>query len=215
MESLRVTEIFHSIQGEGTRAGSPCVFVRLTGCPMRCVWCDTAYAFEGGAEIPIAEILERIRSFGSRLVEVTGGEPLAQKGTPSLLTRLANEGYTVLVETGGGVPVEGLDPRAILIYDVKCPDSGEAERNLWENLPLLKPQVDEVKFVLASRRDYEWALRFVTERLLAERHTILFAPAWGLLDPAVLAGWMLTDHAPVRLQLQIHKILWGPHTRGV
>jgi 7-carboxy-7-deazaguanine synthase len=215
MGSLRVTEIFHSIQGEGTRAGTPCAFVRLTGCPMRCVWCDTAYAFEGGESLTIPAILERIAPFGCSLVEVTGGEPLAQKDTPALLSRLADAGYTVLVETGGGVPVEGLDPRAILIYDVKCPDSGELEHNLWDNLPRLKPHVDEVKFVLASRRDYEWALEFVTQRGLAARHTVLFAPAWGLQDPAALAGWMLADRAPARLQLQIHKILWGADARGV
>jgi 7-carboxy-7-deazaguanine synthase len=215
MTNLRVTEIFHSLQGEGTRAGVPCLFIRLTGCPMRCVWCDTAYAFEGGEKLTIEAILESIRGIDCRLVEVTGGEPLAQGGTPELLARLCDEGYTVLVETGGGVPIAGLDPRVTLIYDIKCPDSGECESNLWENLPLLKPEVDEVKFVIASRRDYEWALETVRARSLERRHAILFSPAWGLVEPGDLARWILTDRAPARLQLQIHKILWGSETRGV
>jgi 7-carboxy-7-deazaguanine synthase len=215
MLKLRVTEIFHSIQGEGTRAGMPCVFIRLTGCPMRCVWCDTAYAFEGGEALSIDEVLDRIRPIGCRLVEVTGGEPLAQKETPRLLARLADEGYTILVETGGGVPIAGCDPRAIMIYDIKCPDSGEVDANLWANLEHLKPRIDEVKFVLASRRDYQWAVDVVRERSLADRHAILFSPAHGLLDARELARWMLEDRAPARLQLQIHKILWGPEARGV
>ena len=212
---MRVTEIFHSLQGESTRAGLPCTFVRLTGCPMRCVWCDTAYAFEGGEERTVEEILEDVRSRGIPLVEVTGGEPLAQKETPRLLERLADEGYRVLLETGGGLPIAGLDPRVILIYDVKCPDSGERERNRWENLAHLKPGIDEVKFVLASRRDYLWARDLLAERGLAAGHAILFSPVHGMLDPALLAGWILADRLPVRLQLQLHKLLWGAETRGV
>lgn len=214
--SLRVTEIFHSIQGESTRAGQPCLFVRLTGCPMRCVWCDTAYAFEGGRTMSIQEILDDLRRFPPcPLVEVTGGEPLAQKGATLLIARLADEGYTVLVETGGGVPIDGIDARAVLIYDVKCPDSGEAEGNRWENLVHLKAGVDEIKFVLASRNDYAWALDVVQRRALAARHVVLFSPVHGRLDPKELAGWILADAAPVRLQLQIHKLLWGADARGV
>ena len=215
MSTLRVSEIFHSIQGESTRAGLPCVFIRLSGCPMRCVWCDTPYALEGGEERSIEGILEEVRSFGCRLVDVTGGEPLAQEQTHPLLVRLADEGYTVLVETGGGVAIDAVDPRAILIYDIKCPDSGEEEANIYGNLDLLKPGIDEIKLVLASRRDYLWALEVIRSRGLAERHAILFSPVHGLLDSATLARWILDDRAPVRLQLQLHKILWGEDAKGV
>ncbi len=215
MDRLRVTEIFHSIQGESTLSGLACTFVRLTGCPMRCVWCDTSYAFEGGTDRTMEEILTEVRSIGCQLVLVTGGEPLAQAATRPLLVRLAEEGFTVSVETGGGVSIDGIDPRVTLIYDVKCPDSGEVEANRLENLEQLKPEIDEVKFVLASRRDYEWAIEFVDDRSLARRHPILFSAATPLLDPSVLAGWILEDKAPVRLQLQLHKILWGPDARGV
>ena len=215
MSTLRVIEIFHSIQGESTRAGLPCVFVRLAGCPMRCVWCDTSYAFEAGEERTIEAVLEQVRSYHCPLIDVTGGEPLAQEKTGLLLTRLADDGYAVLVETGGGVPIDGLDPRAILIYDIKCPDSGEEASNIYGNLALLKPGIDEIKFVLASRRDYLWALETIRSRGLAERHPILFSPVPDLLDPAALARWILEDRAPVRLQLQLHKILWGAEARGV
>ncbi len=215
MSRLQVTEIFYSIQGESTRAGLPCLFVRLTGCPMRCVWCDTAYAFHGGRSVTIDEIVGELRRHPCSLVEVTGGEPLAQKETFPLLARLADLGYTVLVETGGGVTISGCDPRAILIYDIKCPDSGEEGSNLWDNLPFLKPSIDEIKFVIASRRDYEWAGDVTRRRELAARHAVLFAPVFGKLEPATLADWILKDALPVRLQLQIHKLLWGPDARGV
>jgi 7-carboxy-7-deazaguanine synthase len=215
MPELRVSEIYLSIQGESTRAGLPCLFVRLTGCPMRCVWCDTAHAFEGGTAMSIEAILEQLKPHRCRLVEVTGGEPLAQRASPQLITRLLEEGYEVLVETGGGVSIAGCDRRAILIYDIKCPDSGEVESNLFENLPLLKPHLDEIKFVLASRKDYLWALDFVRRRGLAERHTILFSPVGGMLDPRDLAAWILEDAAPVRLHLQLHKVIWGPEARSV
>lgn len=215
MTDLRVNEIFYSIQGESTYAGLPCVFVRLSGCPMRCVWCDTDYAFEDGEESTIDAVVERVDSYECRLVEVTGGEPLAQENTAHLLRRLADSGYTVLVETGGGVPIDDVDQRVILIYDIKCPDSGESESNILGNLDHLKPGLDEIKFVLASRRDYLWALDVVRDRGLSERHTILFSPVHGVLDDAQLGRWILEDCAPVRLQLQLQKILWGPDARGV
>jgi len=215
MSELFVTEIFHSIQGESTRAGLPCLFVRLTGCPMRCTWCDTSYAFDGGRAMSIESIIDELRAHDCQLVEVTGGEPLAQRQAPRLIASLCDLGYAVLVETGGGVSITGCDPRAILIYDIKCPGSGEEGANIWENLPLLKPGVDEIKFVLASRDDYLWALDVVRRRGLADRHTVLFSPATGLLQPKALASWMIADGAPVRLQLQLHKLLYGPEARGV
>ena len=215
MSTVQVIEIFHSIQGESTRAGLPCVFIRLAGCPMRCTWCDTTYAFHGGETCTIEAVLEKVRTFRCPLVDVTGGEPLAQPQAGHLLTCLADEGYTVLVETGGGVPIRGVDPRVILIYDIKCPDSGEEGSNLYENLDLLKPGLDEIKFVLATRRDYAWALEMVRMRNLAARHPILFSPVLGSLDPAELGRWILEDRAPVRLQLQLHKVLWGADARGV
>jgi 7-carboxy-7-deazaguanine synthase len=215
MQGLRVTEIFYSIQGESTRAGLPCVFVRLTGCPMRCVWCDTAYAFEGGRILTPDAIMDEIRTHACRLVEITGGEPLAQRGVHSLVSRLLDDGYMVLIETGGGVPVAGVDPRAVLVYDIKCPDSGEVDANHWPNLDHLKPGIDEIKLVLASRRDYVWAVDLIRSRGLAERHTVLFSPAHGLLDPKQLSEWILQDALPVRLQLPLHKMIWGSDVRGV
>lgn len=215
MQHLRVTEIFYSIQGESTRAGLPCVFVRLTGCPMRCVWCDTTYAFEGGRQLDPDAIVEEIRSHACRLVEITGGEPLAQPAVHSLIARLLDDGYTVLIETGGGLSIAQVDPRVVLVYDIKCPDSGEMDSNHWPNLDLLKPGIDEVKLVLASRGDYEWAVDLIRTRGLAERHTILFSPAHGLLEPKQLAEWILEDVLPVRLQVPLHKIVWGPEVRGV
>ncbi len=213
--SLRVTEIFYSIQGESTRAGLPCAFIRLTGCPMRCVWCDTEYAFEGGTSMEIDEVLASVGRFPCDLVEVTGGEPLAQKESRSLISRLCDGGRTVLVETGGGVTIEGVDPRAIVILDIKCPDSGESGSNLWGNLHLLKPGVDEVKFVIASRRDFDWAIRVLEERGLAGRHEILFSPAFGTVEPHDLAAWILEGRVPVRMQVQLHKVIWGSEARGV
>ncbi len=211
---LRVTEIFHSIQGESTHAGRPCAFVRLTGCNLRCVWCDTAYAFHGGAPLSIEEILDSIRKFGCRLVEVTGGEPLAQAEAIPLLTRLVEEGYEVLLETGGSLPIEEVPAGVKRIVDVKCPGSGESGRNRWENLDRLRPG-DELKFVIAGREDYEWARARVMERGLAERAPVLFSAVHGRLDPGVLARWILEDRLPVRVQVQMHKILWPGVERGV
>ena len=215
MSTLRITEIFHSIQGESTQAGRPCTFVRLTGCPLRCVWCDTEYAFGGGETLSIEAIIERVRGHGGSLVEVTGGEPLAQKECAALLTRLADEGYEVLLETSGAFPVAGLDPRVRIILDVKCPDSGESSRNLWDNLDHLSDG-DEVKFVIASRRDYEWARDTLRERRIASNgRAVLFSPVWNELAPGELARWMLDDAVPARLQLQLHKILFGAEVTGV
>lgn len=211
--SLRVTEIFYSIQGESTWAGRPCAFVRLTGCPLRCTWCDTAYAFAGGERMTIDEIVSRLRAFGCPLVEVTGGEPLAQAGCRALLQSLADEGFAVLLETSGAWPIDDVDPRVRIIMDVKCPDSGEVARNRLQNLDALKPG-DEIKFVLASRRDYEWARSFVRDRGLESR-TVLFGPVHGLLSAEALAAWVLEDRLVVRIQLQLHKILFGADRTGV
>lgn len=211
---MRVTEIFHSIQGESTWAGRPCVFVRLTGCPLRCRWCDTEYSFYGGETLSIEEILTRVDSYGCHVVEVTGGEPLSQKDAIPLLVALAERGYSVLLETSGALSIAEVDQRVHIILDLKCPDSGEVERNLWENLSHLKPR-DEIKFVLASRRDYEWACETVRTHDLADRHTVLFSPVWDDLSAETLAVWILEDRAPVRLQIQLHKFLFGAERRGV
>ena len=212
--ALRITEIFHSIQGESTAAGLPCVFVRLTGCPLRCRWCDTAYAFEGGTLMTQDEVMAQVASFGCTLVEVTGGEPMAQPGCVPLLRRLADSGYRPMLETSGALSVAEVDSRVRVVMDLKCPDSGEVDRTLWQNLPVLKPD-DEIKFVIASRRDYEWARAVLRDRQLVSRHAILFAPVWGELEPARLAEWILADRLPVRLQIQVHKVLYGAEAQGV
>ncbi len=217
---LRVTEIFHSIQGESTWAGAPCTFVRLTGCPLRCVWCDTEYAFHGGARMTFEEILAAVRAHGTPLVEITGGEPLAHPGAFDLADRLLAEGHTVLVETSGAFDVSALDERVHKIMDLKCPGSGEGHRNLWSNLEHLSER-DEVKFVVADRADYEWARATILERGLDARvragtlRAILISPVWGEADPEELAGWILEDGLPVRFQLQLHKLIWGAERTGV
>ncbi len=219
-DSLRVTEIFHSIQGESTRAGMPCTFVRLTGCPLRCVWCDTAYAFSGGRRMSFDDILSGVRAHGCELVELTGGEPLAQAGAHALVDRLLKEGFTVLVETSGAVDVGPLDPRAHKIMDLKCPGSGETARNLWPNLDRLTDR-DEVKFVVRDRADYEWARTVVAERGLGDRvregklAALLMSPVWDETNPEELARWILEDGLPVRFQTQLHKHIWGAHAKGV
>lgn len=211
---VKVHEIFYSIQGESTFAGRPCVLVRLTGCQMRCVWCDTEHAFYEGSWRTVDEVLGEVARFGCPLVEVTGGEPLLQPGAFTLLARLCDAGYETLLETGGGVDIGGVDPRVRRIVDVKCPGSGEAAGNRWENLALLGPR-DELKFVLAGREDYDFARAVLAAHALAGRCPIHFAPVDGALAPAELAAWILADRLPVRLGLQLHKLLWGPEARGV
>jgi 7-carboxy-7-deazaguanine synthase len=210
---LRVTEIFYSIQGESSWAGLPCVFVRLTGCNLRCRWCDSEYTFSGGEQASLQEVLSRVAAYGCRLVEVTGGEPLAQKGAHELIRALCDAGYEVLIETSGSIDVSDVDRRARLILDVKCPGSGEAEKNHWPNLALLRPG-DEVKFVIADRGDYDFAREVIERHALAGR-PLLFSPVWGELDLRTLAEWMLQDRVPARLQTQLHKHIWGAEARGV
>lgn len=205
---LRVSEIFHSIQGESTRVGLPTVFIRLTGCPLRCTWCDTAYAFTGGEPLAVADIIARVAEFACPTVCVTGGEPLAQKACLNLLTALCDAGYSVSLETSGALDIAGVDARVARIVDLKAPGSGEAAKNRWENLALLTPH-DELKLVLASEADYRWAAQVLRERDLAALCPVLFSPVQGELEPAQLAEWILRDRLPVRFQLQLHKLLWG------
>jgi 7-carboxy-7-deazaguanine synthase len=213
---LRVTEIFRSIQGESTHAGRPCSFVRLTGCPMRCTWCDSEYTFTGGERVSIDDVMLKVRDFGCQLVEVTGGEPLAQREAFDLVRRLCDAGYEVLIETGGYVSTEGLDERACVILDVKCPASGEAERNHWPNLERLRAERDEVKFVVANREDWEFA-RGVMEKYELEKsaRAILISPVWGSTDLKELAEMVASSGLDVRMQLQLHKYIWGPEVHGV
>lgn len=211
---LKINEIFFSIQGESTHAGLPCVFVRLTGCNLRCAWCDTAYAFHEGRRMTVAEVVTQVEGFGCSLVEITGGEPLLQPEVIPLLQELLARGYRVLIETGGSLPIDAIPEGVSRIVDVKCPGSGESHRNQWENLRGLR-QGDELKFVLADRRDYEWASSQIRERGLAGRCPILFSPVHGQLDPAQMSHWVLQDRLPVRVQLQLHKYLWPEVLRGV
>ena len=211
---LTVNEVFLSIQGEGSRAGRPSVFVRLTGCPLRCVWCDTAYAFHEGTRREEEDLLAELRLFPPRLLCLTGGEPLAQPAAFPFVARLLDEGWEVVVETSGHVALGSLDPRAVAIVDVKTPGSGESQRMSWESLDQLRG-ADEVKFVIAGRTDYEWSRDVVLGRRLAERHTVLFSPVHGVLDPGTLGRWILDEGLAVRLQVQLHKYLWPGVTRGV
>lgn len=205
---LKLTEVFHSLQGEADTAGIPTVFVRLTGCPLRCQYCDTAYAFHGGDWWELEAILERVAQFGSRFVCVTGGEPLAQKGCIELLRALADAGYRVSLETSGALPIEAVDPRVIRVVDIKTPGSGESHRNRFDQLALLRPE-EQIKFVVCDRADYDWS-RATLERLkLAARCAVLFSPSHEQLPAARLADWILADRLPVRLQIQLHKYLWG------
>lgn len=219
-EFLRVTEIFHSIQGESTWAGYPCTFIRLTGCPLRCVWCDTEYSFYGGAKMTLDELVAKCDEIGTRLVEITGGEPLIHRNAFVLARLLVDRGYTVLVETSGAIDVAPLDPRVHKIMDLKCPGSGEEARNLWSNLDHLTGR-DEIKFVIKDRADYEWARDVVLNRGLADKkrdgtlREILFSPVWDAVDFQELAQWILDDHLPVRYQIQLHKVIWGANVPGV
>ncbi len=213
---LRVTEIFRSIQGESTHAGRPCSFVRLTGCPMRCVWCDSEYTFTGGERLEIEDVMQQVRAFGCRLVEVTGGEPLAQREAFTLIRRLCDEGYEVLIETGGYVSTEAVDMRAHIILDVKCPASGEAERNHWPNLERLRADKDEVKFVIADRADWDYAREIIARYELETRaRAVLISPVWGEVDLQEMADWVSSSGLNVRMQLQMHKQIWGAEARGV
>ena len=213
---LRVTEIFRSIQGESTHAGRPCTFVRLTGCPMRCVWCDSEYTFTGGEHFTSDQIMTRVESFGCKLVEVTGGEPLAQKECFNLIERLCDDGYEVLIETGGYVSTEGLDQRAKVVLDIKCPASGEEPRNDWSNLERLRADKDEVKFVIADEGDWHYAKNVITEKELETKaKAVLISPAWGQINLEELANWVAGSGLNVRMQLQLHKYIWGPDVQGV
>lgn len=214
-QTLRVTEIYKSVQGESTWAGLPCVFVRLARCHLRCVWCDTAYAFYGGENVSIADIVAKCREQGGNLIEITGGEPLVQPACVDLAQALLDEGFTVLIETSGSLPIDVLPDAVITIMDLKCPDSGECDKNHWPNIEALSPR-DEVKFVIASRRDYEWARDVTRERDLAARcNAVLFSPVFGSVLPADLVQWILEDGLEVRFQLQLHKFVWPPEQRGV
>jgi 7-carboxy-7-deazaguanine synthase len=218
-EFLRITEIFHSVQGESTWAGLPCTFVRITGCPLRCVWCDTEYAFHGGERMALDAIVARVAEIGTRLVEVTGGEPLAHRNAFPLVRMLLDRGFTVLVETSGAFDISPLDPRAHRIMDLKCPGSGEESRNLWSNLDHLTSR-DEIKFVIADRADYEWARDIVRKQLApmlndGRLRAILFSPVWERMDFRELADWVLEDRLPVRYQIQLHKAIWGANVPGV
>lgn len=205
---LRLTEIFLSLQGESTRVGLPTVFVRLTGCPLRCRWCDTTYSFTGGEASTVGEVLARVQALGVPTVCVTGGEPLSQKGCLDLLTALCDAGLSVSLETSGALPIGDVDPRVSRIMDLKAPGSGEEARNDWNNIACLRSD-DEVKLVLASRADYDWAVARLHEHRLAERCTVLMSPVAGELAPADLADWIVADRLPVRMQVQLHKIIWG------
>ena len=212
---LTINEIFHSIQGESTHAGRPCVFVRLTACDLRCSWCDTPYAFYEGRKMSVEDVVGRVRDYGCDLVEITGGEPLLQQEVFPLMERLMAEGRTVMLETGGHVSVDRVPEAVIRIIDVKCPGSGEAAKNHWPNLDRLR-STDEVKFVIKDRADYEYARDVVaTHRLAGRCAAILFSPVHGVQDAKELAEWVLADRLPVRVQLQTHKYIWDAHTRGV
>lgn len=205
---LRITEIFLSIQGESRPTGCPTVFVRLTGCPLRCVYCDTAYAFHGGTRRTLDDILAEVAGHGTRYVCVTGGEPLAQPACLDLLAALCDAGYSVSLETSGAIDTTGVDPRVMVVLDLKTPASGEQARNHLANLARLKP-TDQVKFVLCDRADYDWAVAMTRSERLAERCEVLFSPSWGQLPPRDLAEWILADRLSVRFQMQLHKLLWG------
>jgi len=211
---MKVCEIFSSIQGESTFAGVPCTFLRMTGCNLRCSYCDTVYAYEEGAELTEDEIIEKVQAIGLKTVEITGGEPLLQEDVPLLAKKLLEKGYRVLIETNGSQDIRRIDNRAVIILDIKTPGSGMADKIMFSNIPLLKPE-DEVKFVITGRSDYEWVKAFIRAHSLTGRCTILVSPAFGMLDPRELSKWILEDRLEVRLNLPLHKYIYGPDVRGV
>ena len=208
VSQLRINEIFYSLQGETSRVGLPTVFIRLTGCPLRCTYCDTAYAFTGGQNMSVAETLKQAAEYSARYITVTGGEPLAQRNCLALLSALCNAGYEVSLETGGALDISEVDARVMRVVDIKTPGSGEVEKNRWENL-LLLTEHDEIKFVLCDEADYQWAKQIIQQYQLAEKCPVLFSPVHGVLNATQLAEWILRDHLPVRMQVQLHKLLWG------
>jgi 7-carboxy-7-deazaguanine synthase len=205
---LKIFEIFYSLQGESSRVGLPTIFIRLSGCPMRCHYCDTAYAFQGGSMMDIDDIMESIKKYNTSFVTVTGGEPLAQKEVLSLLKVLADQNYEVSLETGGGLSIKEVDPRVKIILDIKTPESGEEKKNHWENLNLILAK-DEIKFVLCSREDYDWAKKILDQYRLTEKCHVLFSPVYQTLNATDLGNWILQDQLSVRMQIQLHKLLWG------
>jgi 7-carboxy-7-deazaguanine synthase len=211
---IQISEIYHSIQGESSFIGMPCVFVRTTGCNLRCVWCDTEYAFYGGEKMSIVQIIDRVKTFDCQLVEITGGEPLLQKEVPDLATSLLDLGYTVLIETSGERDISVLDERVIRIMDLKCPGSGESDKNRWENLEYLTEK-DQIKFVLNDRRDYDWTVETIKKHRLNEGVQVLMSPVFGKITPDKLTTWILQDKLNVRMQLQLHKLIWPPDTKSV
>ncbi len=211
---LRVNEIYHSIQGESSKSGLPCVFVRLTYCNLRCTYCDTEYAFYEGEDKSIEEILNEVKKYNCKLVEVTGGEPLVQKETLELMKRLCNEGFDVMLETGGSLPIKDIDDRVLIIMDLKCPSSKMEKKNLYENIKFLKPK-DELKFVIGNREDYDWSKEIISEYDLKDKSKILFSVVFGELEPVSLVNWIIEDKLDVRYQLQMHKYIWHPETKGV
>jgi 7-carboxy-7-deazaguanine synthase len=205
---LKIFEIFYSLQGESSRMGWPTIFIRLSGCPMRCHYCDTAYAFQGGSMMDIEDIMTSIKKYDTRYVTVTGGEPLAQKEVHNLLKTLADSNYEVSIETGGGLSIKEVDPRIKIILDIKTPESGEEKKNHWENLEIIESK-DEIKFVLCSREDYDWAKKILDQYKLTQKCSVLFAPVYQKLDVTDLGNWILKDQLHVRMQIQLHKLLWG------
>ena len=211
---IKVNEIFFSIQGESSRAGLPCVFVRLTYCNLRCSYCDTGYAFYEGSDFSIDEIVDRVKSYNCNLVEITGGEPLMQNECLDLMKILCDSGFDVMLETGGSLPINSIDPRVMIIMDFKCPSSGMMKKNLFANIKFLKNN-DEVKFVIGNREDYEWSKKIISTYELDRKCAILFSVVFGALEPVKLVNWILEDKLDVRFQLQMHKIIWHPETKGV
>jgi 7-carboxy-7-deazaguanine synthase len=211
---LKVNEIYYSIQGESSKAGLPCVFIRLTYCNLRCVYCDTEYAFYDGMDQSCEGIIEEVKKYNCKLVEVTGGEPLVHKESLQLMKRLCDEGFEVMLETGGSLPIKDLDKRVLVIMDLKCPSSGMLKKNLYENIDYLKPN-DEVKFVIGTREDYEWSKGIISEYELSKKCIVLFSVVFGELEPVTLVDWILEDKLDVRFQFQMHKYIWDPATKGV